>query len=107
MCGITGLFGRNHDGGLDKQVKQMTVSLSHRGPDDSGFWVNENRTIAFGHRRLSVLELSKAGHQPMESTCGRFVMTFNGEIYNHLELELEKNHYILGGVMEILSLVLN
>ena len=89
MCGITGLFGRNHDGGLDKQVKQMTVSLSHRGPDDSGFWVNENRTIALGHRRLSVLELSKAGHQPMESACGRFVMTFNGEIYNHLELRKE------------------
>ena len=52
MCGITGLFGRNHDGGLDKQVKQMTVSLSHRGPDDSGVWINENHTIALGHRRL-------------------------------------------------------
>ena len=95
MCGIAGIFGqRSSNDLLDVQVKKMTQTLSHRGPDDSGFWVNKDYTLALGHRRLSVLDLSKAGHQPMESSCGRFVMTFNGEIYNHLNIrrELELKH---------------
>ena len=89
MCGITGIFGQGSKTLLSDHVKRMTQSLSHRGPDDSGFWVNENNTLALGHRRLSILDLSKAGHQPMESSCGRFVLSFNGEIYNHLDIRKE------------------
>jgi asparagine synthase (glutamine-hydrolysing) len=64
----------------------MCDTLTHRGPDDSGIWLDEHAGLAFGHRRLSILDLSPAGHQPMASVCGRYVLTFNGEIYNHLDL---------------------
>jgi asparagine synthase (glutamine-hydrolysing) len=67
----------------------MSESLSHRGPDDAGTWVDGDAGIAFGHRRLSVLDLSPAGHQPMISASGRYVVVFNGEIYNHLEIRSE------------------
>jgi len=67
----------------------MTMALAHRGPDATNAWVDETAGIAFGHRRLSVLDLSAAGAQPMHSDCGRFTVTLNGEIYNHLELRAE------------------
>jgi asparagine synthase (glutamine-hydrolysing) len=71
----------------------MADALTHRGPDDSGTWVDEGAGIAFGHRRLSIIDLSAAGHQPMRSHTGRFVIVYNGEIYNHLEIraEVERN----------------
>ncbi len=65
----------------------MTRTLRHRGPDSEGFWADPAAGIAIGHRRLAVVDLSPAGHQPMESESGRFVLTFNGEIYNFLELQ--------------------
>jgi asparagine synthase (glutamine-hydrolysing) len=64
----------------------MTDALAHRGPDDAGAWADEDAGIVFGHRRLSILDLSPAGHQPMASVSGRYVIVFNGEIYNHREL---------------------
>ncbi len=64
----------------------MTDAISHRGPDSDGHWVDADAGFALGHRRLSILDLSPAGHQPMMSASGRFVIAFNGEIYNHLEL---------------------
>ena len=69
----------------------MATMLSHRGPDDSGAWTDPEAGIALSHRRLSIIDLSAAGHQPMASPCGRYLLTFNGEIYNHLEVcrELE------------------
>lgn len=67
----------------------MANSLKHRGPDDLGLWLDESVGIAIGHRRLAIIDLSPAGHQPMLSKCGRYVMAFNGEIYNHLELRSE------------------
>jgi asparagine synthase (glutamine-hydrolysing) len=64
----------------------MVASLHHRGPDDEGVWLDSSAGVAFGHKRLSILDLSSAGHQPMVSGGGRYVVTFNGEIYNHLAL---------------------
>jgi asparagine synthase (glutamine-hydrolysing) len=93
MCGIVGFV----DQGLDRRQLEPTLikmreKLLHRGPDDAGSWLDEERGIALGFRRLSILDLSPTGHQPMESPCGRFVIVFNGEIYNHVSLrsELEK-----------------
>ena len=68
------------------KVRYMIEPLSHRGPDGSGVWHDEENGVAIGHTRLSVLDVSKAGSQPMVSSSGRYVITFNGEIYNHLEL---------------------
>lgn len=92
MCGLTGFwqpdgFAASSRGG--EIVEAMALRLFHRGPDDSGMWVDEKVGIALAHRRLSILDLSPAGHQPMVSVSGRFVMVFNGEIYNHLELRKE------------------
>jgi asparagine synthase (glutamine-hydrolysing) len=64
----------------------MAAQLFHRGPDDEGEWYDQDAGIAFAHRRLSILDLSSAGKQPMHSRCGRYTIAYNGEIYNHLEL---------------------
>jgi asparagine synthase (glutamine-hydrolysing) len=74
----------------------MNDTIIHRGPDDSGAWFDENNGVVLGHRRLSILDLSPAGHQPMVSQSGQLVIAFNGEIYNFLEIrqELEKNQNI-------------
>lgn len=87
MCGICGfLLGSPNGIPLDQLMIRMCETIAHRGPDDSGIWVDEVSGLAFGHRRLSILDLSPAGHQPMLSACGRYVIVFNGEIYNHLAL---------------------
>lgn len=90
MCGLTGIFCSIPRNDIIGQLSKMTSSLIHRGPNDEGVW-HENY-IGFGHRRLSILDLSNSGKQPMKSNCERFIMAYNGEIYNHLELrhELEK-----------------
>ena len=88
MCGIVGLLPSvdMSSEALTAITCSMSESLLHRGPDSSGVWVDDSAHIAIGHRRLSILDLSSAGHQPMHSACGRYVIVFNGEIYNHLEL---------------------
>ena len=86
MCGITGFFAtgrRNWTGTLTDTVARMSSTLRHRGPDDSGEWTDDASGIAFGFRRLSIIDLSPAGHQPMESASGRYVIAFNGEVYNY------------------------
>jgi asparagine synthase (glutamine-hydrolysing) len=88
MCGITGIFGNLRKDEFDHSIGSMTDVLTHRGPDDSGTWVDKENGIAFGHRRLSIIDLSLFGHQPMVSPCEQFVVIFNGEIYNHLELRV-------------------
>ena len=91
MCGIAGLFrpGGGDESRLAAVARDMTEALAHRGPDAAGFWTNGPCGVAFGHRRLAVIELSEAGAQPMHSDCGRLTVTFNGEIYNHLDLRAE------------------
>ncbi|SDT95765.1 asparagine synthase (glutamine-hydrolysing) [Pseudomonas pohangensis] len=87
MCGLSGfLQGRSSSFSLATTIEGMTERLIHRGPDETGVWVDESIGLALGHRRLAVLELSPAGAQPMHSAGGRFVLAFNGEIYNHLAL---------------------
>lgn len=85
MCGIAGLVDCRRSSNYDV-LMEMTNVLFHRGPDDGGAWIDEQFGVGLGHRRLSILDLTTAGHQPMSSACGRFVIVFNGEIYNHLDL---------------------
>lgn len=89
MCGLIGILDplTSDASLLRERVGAMSDTLLHRGPDASGVWVGEG--VALGHRRLSILELSDAGAQPMHSACGRFVIVFNGEIYNHHDLRTE------------------
>ena len=88
MCGIAGLFTASSLSGVDIKTvaRSMAQKLIHRGPDDGGVWADNHSGIVLAHRRLSIIELSDAGHQPMFSACGRYVIVFNGEIYNHLEI---------------------
>ncbi|AFY52857.1 asparagine synthase, glutamine-hydrolyzing [Rivularia sp. PCC 7116] len=89
MCGITGFWDTSRQISNDKLaivVEQMSNSLIYRGPDDKGSWVDTETGIALGHRRLAIVDLSPQGHQPMISADGRYVIVFNGEIYNFLEL---------------------
>ncbi|MEY6432697.1 asparagine synthase (glutamine-hydrolyzing) [Thioalkalicoccus limnaeus] len=88
MCGVCGLWqpGGGDAAALRARIASMTATLAHRGPDGTGTWVDAAAGIAFGHRRLAVLDLSPHGHQPMVSADGRYLLTFNGEIYNHRSL---------------------
>lgn len=93
MCGFAGLFLINN---LKKnELKKMSTSIKFRGPDDYGEFINLEKQIAFFHNRLSIQDISSAGHQPMYSFSKRFVISFNGEIYNHLELRkiIEDNYH--------------
>lgn len=89
MCGITGVWNRNGDPVPPRTIERFTRSLAHRGPDGEGILIDEAAALALGHRRLSILDPSAAGHQPMRSLDGRYWTTFNGEIYNFLELRTE------------------
>lgn len=94
MCGVTGYLS---PGGFSGESAKSTLlgmrdSLLHRGPDDAGIWFDESVGVALGHRRLSVLDLSRAGRQPMLSQSGRYVIVFNGEIYNHETIRQKLQH---------------
>ena len=92
MCGFAGfLGGRLTEGDSYNVLSSMGLAIRSRGPDDSGVWFDPASDIGFSHRRLSIVDLSPAGHQPMESSCGRYVIAFNGEIYNHLDLRADLN----------------
>jgi asparagine synthase (glutamine-hydrolysing) len=93
MCGIAGIWWREGADELSPSIQRMTDAIAHRGPDADGFWIDATRGLAFGHRRLSILDLSAAGAQPMRSASGRYVITFNGEIYNFeaIRAELDKS----------------
>ncbi|MFS2015437.1 asparagine synthase (glutamine-hydrolyzing) [Massilia sp. CT11-108] len=98
MCGLAGfLGGRGFTADIEPNslLKRMAAPILSRGPDDSGFWYNGECGIGLAHRRLSILDLSPAGHQPMASASSRYVIAFNGEIYNHLDIraELEQKGY--------------
>jgi len=93
MCGLTGIWQPNGFSASDEQAMAMAHRIIHRGPDDCGVWTDTDAGLVLAHRRLSILDLSPAGHQPMMSASGQYVISFNGEIYNIPELkkELEKS----------------
>ena len=88
MCGICGFYSGVKSTNYNT-IAKMSLAISHRGPDGSGSWLDKNSSMVLGHQRLSILDLSEAGSQPMQSSSSRFVITFNGEIYNHLQLRNE------------------
>lgn len=97
MCGFAGYwrFEANQTAvQLLDMVAPMAEVLNHRGPDDLGTWAEVDAGIAMGHRRLAILDLSSSGHQPMTSSTGRFVLSYNGEIYNHISIRAELNAQI-------------
>lgn len=101
MCGIGGFWiqsGLPHDA-LQARAEAMADKLTHRGPDDAGVFVDADAGIALAHRRLAVMDLSSRGHQPMKSASGRYVITYNGEVFNHAQLrsELQSVGFQFGG----------
>lgn len=95
MCGIAGIIYKNNEKPTKEEIKLMTDVILHRGPDDEGYYFGNS--FAFGHRRLAILDLSEVGHQPMEyeGKNGEYIIIYNGEIYNYIELrnELIKEGY--------------
>ena len=91
MCGIAGIWHSYKESSNELIIKARSISngMIHRGPDDEGLWINKKNGICFAHRRLSIVDLSKAGSQPMTSLNKRFTIVFNGEIYNNRELRVE------------------
>jgi asparagine synthase (glutamine-hydrolysing) len=94
MCGICGFFSKSPLK-FDDIIVKMNSAILHRGPNSSGFWLDENTGIALGHQRLSIIDLSANGSQPMKSSSSRFILVYNGEIYNHMDLRknLDKINY--------------
>lgn len=89
MCGITGYWRRSSRLSAETQVALMNQALGHRGPDGVGAWSDKDAGVALGHLRLAIVDLSETGHQPMFSDSGRYVLTYNGELYNSTELKSE------------------
>jgi asparagine synthase (glutamine-hydrolysing) len=100
MCGIAGIFepGASHsEESMRRLAGAISAALRHRGPDDEGIWADAAAGIALASRRLAIIDLSPAGHQPMVSVSGRYVIAYNGETYNHPELRQELENQVSGG----------
>ena len=96
MCGISGYFLKNNSSlKLSPEINKSLELISHRGPDDKGIYIAEEKKVGLAHSRLSIIDISKNGHQPMHSSDNRLTIIFNGEIYNYKELRrfLNKNGY--------------
>ena len=90
MCGIIGFLGTSSRQTIDgATLTKMRDTMVHRGPDGAGLWISDDSRVGFGHRRLSIVDLSEGAHQPMFDGTGKIVITYNGEIYNHAALRKE------------------
>lgn len=89
MCGIAGIISFNSEPVKTDDLKKMTDVILHRGPDGEGQWINATGNVGFGHRRLSIIDLSEQGKQPMHYANERYTITFNGEIYNYIEIKVD------------------
>ena len=87
MCGIAGIINFNNEPVSNTQLKSMTDVIAHRGPDGEGQYIDGN--VGLGHRRLAIVDLTPAGHQPMQTVDGRYTITYNGEVYNFVELRAD------------------
>lgn len=96
MCGIAGIIRKINGADLHVQIEAMTDLIRHRGPDGYGYYFGDH--FAFGHRRLAIVDLSENGHQPMQYAAGKYVITYNGEVYNYLEIRSELE--VLGCVFQ-------
>jgi asparagine synthase (glutamine-hydrolysing) len=108
MCRIAGIWSPHTSGGIDKTCVRMRDTLTHGGPDDAGVFFDHTSGLAFGHRRLSIIDLTKTGHQPMSTSDGRYTICYNGEVYNYKELrrELEGKDFTFRGTSDT-EVVLN
>src|SRR3979411_1111312 len=93
MCGIAGIIDLQGRAVAPDDIERLTGLIAHRGPDGAGFWFSDDKRIALGHRRLAIIDPGERGNQPMISGNGRYIIVYNGEIYNFLELrdELERS----------------
>src|SRR5919198_1451740 len=97
MCGVCGILAFSDSFDVHERLaERMSDRMVHRGPDDGGTWSSRDGRLAFGHRRLSIVDLSAAGHQPMSNEDGTVWITYNGEVYNHAKLrpELERAGHV-------------
>lgn len=97
MCGIAGYFTPSIQRFQPAEIYPMITAIRHRGPDGHGEWIDAESGIALGHQRLAIIDLSSAGHQPMVSPSGRYVLVFNGEIYNHQFLRQQITNILWNG----------
>lgn len=88
MCGLVGFFEPNNRD-YDKTIRSMAKAISHRGPDADAYWIEQDKGLVFGHRRLSIIDLSECGIQPMHSSSGRYTIIYNGEVYNYKPIKDE------------------
>ena len=88
MCGIAGFSSLDLN---ENHLTKMTNVLDHRGPDAEGYFFDSQKGVGLGHRRLSIIDLSKDANQPMTSHCGRYIMVYNGEVYNYKEIAKKLN----------------
>ena len=86
MCGIAGILTQRKSK-IEKNINSILNSISHRGPDGKGYYINSERNVAIGNTRLAIQDISKNGKQPFISNCGRYLIVFNGEIYNFKQLK--------------------
>ena len=92
MCSISGIMYFNKKLFVKKkQIHNMNLTLKHRGPDSSGIWISKNKNIGLGHTRLSIIDLSKEANQPFVDRTKNYILAFNGEIYNYMEIK-KKTH---------------
>jgi asparagine synthase (glutamine-hydrolysing) len=94
MCGIAGIL-RNSAANTKQDITHLIKNLNHRGPDDYGFFINFKGNVAIGNSRLAIQDLSKKGKQPIISRCGRYIIVFNGEIYNFKEIKKNLSQIII------------